>query len=76
MAKSSPEGIELGEGCTLISGSFKISDKDKQPIVEIKIENKQQDVFDKINGLLEQNNLPLFGTKEYNDMCSKMFGGR
>lgn len=74
MARSSPEGIELGKGCKLISGSLKISDKDKNPIAEIEI--KPQGVFDKINTLLEENNLPQFGTKEFNDMCSKMFGGK
>lgn len=76
MAKSSPEGIELGKGCSLISASIKISDKDKKPLAEIKIENKKEGVFDKINTLLIENNLPQFGTKDFNDMCSKMFGGK
>lgn len=32
-------------------------------------------MFEKINKLLVENNLPQFGTKEFNESCSKMFGG-
>ena len=31
-------------------------------------------MFEKINKLLIENNLPEFGTKEFNKLCSQMFG--
>ena len=31
-------------------------------------------MFEKINKLLIENNLPEFGTKEFNELCSQMFG--
>lgn len=33
-------------------------------------------MFEKINKLLIENNLPEFGTKEFNELCSQMFGGK
>ena len=33
-------------------------------------------MFKKINKLLIENNLPEFGTKEFNELCSQMFGGK
>lgn len=40
---------------------------DKQP--------KGDDVVTNINNLLVPNDLPVFGTKEFNDICSSLFGG-
>ena len=33
-------------------------------------------MFGKINKLLVKNNLPKLGTKEFNELCSQMFGGK
>lgn len=32
-------------------------------------------MFSKVNELLEANEMPLVGTKEFNNMCSGFFGG-
>ena len=32
-------------------------------------------MYEEINKLLIENNLPEFGTKEFNELCSQMFGG-
>ena len=33
-------------------------------------------MYEEINKLLIENNLPEFGTKEFNELCSQMFGGK
>ena len=33
-------------------------------------------MYEEINKLLIENNLSEFGTKEFNELCSQMFGGK
>jgi len=33
-------------------------------------------MYEEINKLLIENNLPEFGTKEFNNLCSIIFGGK
>jgi hypothetical protein len=37
--------------------------------------NPDNDIFESTNNMLIANNLPEFGTTDFNNMCMKFFGG-
>jgi len=46
---------------------------------ESKTSDKQQngnDFISDVSSMLVANGMPAFGTKEFNNMCSKFFGGK